>query len=797
MSARYADLPAPFPPAIPAPQTRTASNGRQPANGAGRDERHVAEPPLTAVRAPASGPPYPQDAEPDEPVRDRLAVPAQRPAPASEPPAERPAVQAPQAESSENAEAARHAFDESAPAAPGQPTELSRWRERLRSAPASAPPASATPPAIPAQPAADARPGGPAQPPGEVPGRQEFEAGANVPPGFQPAGHERPGAEPAPGPGESPEPPPGFRPAEREPAPARGGPERPERSEQPDRAPVSAAPAEVEPAPRATGEWAASWAPSWSAAAAEGGGRRSRADWAPRWGDAPQGLPEPPSAPPAYGATAEPPGYPRQPEYAPDPHQQPEEPAYAPASGGPAYPPASGGPAYPQQPEYPRQPELAAYPAQPEGIAYPPPAGGPGGHPYQGEAPGYPPVSGGPAYPAPREPGYPGAPAYPGPQPPQPPQRPAGEPVPPPAARPVEHAPEALPQRVPAEPDVPTAPEPPAESAAETPELARTATHLRREEAPTPVQDRPEGFDVEAILAAVRGVAGVRDASLRKTPAGAHSLRLDLSDGADPAEVSRHVARLLQERMGLAAAPQNLPGAEEQSPPPGPRAGAERRSADAQAPTAPAQDASRRRRGAASHRGQSVTEERTETRAAPPGSPTPAGPVGPFAGHPVKANTSYSGSQVTTTESAPSRPLNPGGPPGPRVVLDHVQVSTFGLEATVEVRLIAGELEAAGLATGPAVDGYVLRLCAVSAATAIDKLLRTSSRLTDRGRCFVEHAAVVPFGSCEVATVVVLLVCDGWVEQLAGSALVAGDPRQAVVRATLAAVNRRLEALLA
>jgi hypothetical protein len=55
---------------------------------------------------------------------------------------------------------------------------------------------------------------------------------------------------------------------------------------------------------------------------------------------------------------------------------------------------------------------------------------------------------------------------------------------------------------------------------------------------------------------------------------------------------------------------------------------------------------------------------------------------------------------------------------------------------------------------------------------------------------------VVPFGSCEVAVVVVLLMCDGWVEQLAGSSLVAGDVRQAIVRATLAAVNRRLEALL-
>jgi hypothetical protein len=130
-------------------------------------------------------------------------------------------------------------------------------------------------------------------------------------------------------------------------------------------------------------------------------------------------------------------------------------------------------------------------------------------------------------------------------------------------------------------------------------------------------------------------------------------------------------------------------------------------------------------------------------------------------------------------------------------VIDEVQVSTFGLDATVEVRLAADERRAIGRANGPAVDAYVLRLCAAAAATAVDDLLSTAEQAGDRGKCFVEHAAVVPFGSCEVAIVVVLLVCGGWVEQLAGSALVAGDPRQAVVRATLAAVNRRLEALLA
>ncbi|MFI6783703.1 hypothetical protein [Micromonospora sp. NPDC050276] len=381
-----------------------------------------------------------------------------------------------------------------------------------------------------------------------------------------------------------------------------------------------------------------------------------------------------------------------------------------------------------------------------------------------------------------------------------------------------------LPQRVPAQPDVPVVPEPPAvEPPAETPELARIATHLRRDDEPAPLRERPEGFDVNAILDAVREVAGVRDAALRRTPAGEHSLRLDLADGADPAEVSRQVARLLQERMGLAAAPQNVPGLPSTPPPPVRRRAAEPRPVErrapepssaaardsgdaraAEAPTvanpsggraaatsaAPEQrtgtDPTRRRRSNAPHRGRATVEE--------PGSVS-AAPAGAATGSPATLGTSYSGGQVTTTESAPSRPLETGGTPGPRVVIDHVQVSTFGLDANVEVRLLAGGDSASGYATGPAVDGYVLRLCAVAAAAAVDELLRGADN-AERGRCFVEHAAVVPFGNCEVATVVALLVCEGWVEQLAGSALVAGDPRQAVVRATLAAVNRRLEALL-
>src|SRR5690606_15330001 len=63
-----------------------------------------------------------------------------------------------------------------------------------------------------------------------------------------------------------------------------------------------------------------------------------------------------------------------------------------------------------------------------------------------------------------------------------------------------------------------------------------------------------------AVLGAVREVPGVRSASVRPNPNGVHTLRLDLADDADPGQVSRLVARLLEERMGLSAAPNDAPG---------------------------------------------------------------------------------------------------------------------------------------------------------------------------------------------------------------------------------------------
>ncbi|MCY1137747.1 hypothetical protein OWR29_07020 [Actinoplanes sp. Pm04-4] len=411
--------------------------------------------------------------------------------------------------------------------------------------------------------------------------------------------------------------------------------------------------------------------------------------------------------------------------------------------------------------------------------------------------------------------------------------------------------PRGLPQRVPAQPDLPRGvPEPPlVEATAETPALARIATHLRRGDV-LPAQERQEGFDVQAILAAVREVEGVRDASLRQTPTGAHSLRLDLAEGADPAEVSRRVARLLQDRMGLDAAmpgevpapapaaapvspsalvprsrlaePAAAPAPPVSAPPVRPPSLTDRRAEEAAAREQEAREArekeareraarelearTREREKQDREKQERETREReeqereTRERETREAREREAREREARDRHAAAARlvpeVDESAEVVPTGEYGPPRPLYPGEHPGPRIVIENVHVNTFGSDATVEVRLTVGNRTASGVASGPAVDGYLLRLCAMATAGAVDDLLAESDHPDGPARCFVEHAAAVPFGATQVAVVVLLLSCGGWVEQLAGSAVVSSDDRHAMVRATLAAVNRRLEALL-
>lgn len=366
--------------------------------------------------------------------------------------------------------------------------------------------------------------------------------------------------------------------------------------------------------------------------------------------------------------------------------------------------------------------------------------------------------------------------------------------------------PAGLPQRVPAEPDVPEMPE--SESGNRerwtAPELAWIADQLKRADVP---QEPAEGLDVDAVLDAVREVPGVRSASVRPNPNGVHTLRLDLADDADPGQVSRLVARLLEDRMGLSAAPNeatdDLPAS--QAPPwSAPATTAEATPGPAAPPDATPAPATAQAADAAPTSGMPPAAEAgptSGTSRAPEAAP--GSPGEPATGAAAKAEpAAHLRPPAAPSEDEPevvSRPLVPPQP-GLRVVIDQVRVDTVGLDAVVEVELSAGERRARGRATGAAVDTYVARLAAVAAADAIDQLLRAAAGdpVPDSAssRCFVEHTGVVPFGTTEVAVVVLLLACGGWVERLTGAALAEGDPRQAMVRATLGAVNRRLEALL-
>ncbi len=300
-----------------------------------------------------------------------------------------------------------------------------------------------------------------------------------------------------------------------------------------------------------------------------------------------------------------------------------------------------------------------------------------------------------------------------------------------------------LPRRTPQIPDVPDfarfdndpLPDPAAELIA-----SRIATFLRDDEDSPSTEPRPDGFDLAAVLDAVRGVRDVRDAHLRWNASAGHTLRIEFADGADEGEVTRTVVRLLREKMGLSAAPSAS----------GPRPGGDETTWDRPIP-----------------RPSAVATARVPMR--------PQSAPGIAVGQPLPS---------------------PSTADIPRLVVDNVTVTRLGAEATVEVRLSmpGHSTSTVGVGRGPGVDAYLSRLAATAAAHAADQALCIGGN--QRGRVFVEHVSVVPFGVVEVAVVVLLLTYGGQSEQLSGSAIVGEDPHRAVVRATLAALNRRLESLL-
>ncbi len=110
--------------------------------------------------------------------------------------------------------------------------------------------------------------------------------------------------------------------------------------------------------------------------------------------------------------------------------------------------------------------------------------------------------------------------------------------------------------------------------------------------------------------------------------------------------------------------------------------------------------------------------------------------------------------------------------------------------AEVKVHLEDRGMLYEGIAAGPNVTRHRLALVAQATLRAVEVFLRAPGLLVFEG------AATIPVGEHEVAVVTVTITGTEQ-ETLSGSSLVGDDPREAAVRAALAAVNRPISWLTA
>jgi hypothetical protein len=113
-----------------------------------------------------------------------------------------------------------------------------------------------------------------------------------------------------------------------------------------------------------------------------------------------------------------------------------------------------------------------------------------------------------------------------------------------------------------------------------------------------------------------------------------------------------------------------------------------------------------------------------------------------------------------------------------------------GLDVTASVTLASAGRSATGECRGLASPSGVHRAVAVATLRAVEELVGGSVRVE------LEHLEITPMGTERTVVVLLTLLTAQGSEHLTGAAAVRDDVRQAVIRATLDALNRRLELLL-
>jgi hypothetical protein len=129
--------------------------------------------------------------------------------------------------------------------------------------------------------------------------------------------------------------------------------------------------------------------------------------------------------------------------------------------------------------------------------------------------------------------------------------------------------------------------------------------------------------------------------------------------------------------------------------------------------------------------------------------------------------------------------------PRKRPSIKRMHLVSSGLEVTAAVTLGFSGGTCIGEASGTATQSGVHRAVAAATLRAVEGLLGQAVRFE------LEHIEVAPTGRDRTVIVSITMLSANGSEKLTGAAAVREDVRQAVIRASLDALNRRLETFLA
>lgn len=269
------------------------------------------------------------------------------------------------------------------------------------------------------------------------------------------------------------------------------------------------------------------------------------------------------------------------------------------------------------------------------------------------------------------------------------------------------------------------------------------------------------------LLDALRAVPGVAAADLEpdERPEGAGTLRLQLAAGADEIAVATSVNRVLREQFGLAVDAGRVQVVEESVPfpdalpdPPQTAGGV---------PPAPAPSASVAEPLPTSHAPSTDEAQRPNLTAVPE--------------YLAEARTTVDG-DLTQTLVESTRP--------PRILIQRMQLVSAGLGVSTSVSLSWLGSAYVGESSAAATPTSVHRSVATATLRALEEVVGTAARFE------LEQLEINQLGPDRAVVVVVSMLTKLGSEKLTGVSVVREDVRQAVIRATLDALNRRLESLL-